>query len=103
MVNPATLAAHLSELIALVALIMVGKWAINMVLGMVLSAGLHTTLTVASGLSQIGEFSFIIGQTGIALGVLTPDQYSLILGGAVVSIALNSFTFMIIDPLESWI
>ncbi|MBM6682712.1 cation:proton antiporter [Collinsella intestinalis] len=103
MVNPATLAAHLSGLIALVALIMVGKWAINMVLGMVLSAGLHTTLTVASGLSQIGEFSFIIGQTGIALGVLTPDQYSLILGGAVVSIALNSFTFMIIDPLESWI
>ena len=101
-VNPATLGAHLPELIALVVLIMVGKWLINMVLGTVLSAGLHTTLTVAAGLAQIGEFSFIIGQTGMALGVLTAEQYSLILGGAVVSIALNSFTFKLIDPIERW-
>lgn len=101
-VNPATLAAHLPELVALVALIIVGKWLINMVLGTLLSAGLHTTLTVAAGLSQIGEFSFIIGQTGMALGILSPDQYSLILGGAVVSIALNSFAFKGIEPIERW-
>lgn len=101
-VNPATLAAHLPELVALVALIIVGKWLINMVLGTLLSAGRHTTLTVAAGLSQIGEFSFIIGQTGMALGILSPDQYSLILGGAVVSIALNSFAFKGIEPIERW-
>lgn len=102
MVNPTTLAAHVGELIALVALIMVGKWLINMVLGVVLSAGLHGTLTVAAGLSQIGEFSFIIGQTGMALGILSAEQYTLILGGAVVSIALNSFVFKAIDPIEHW-
>lgn len=100
MVNPATLAAHAGELAGLVALIIVGKWAINMVLGPVLSAGLHTSLTVAAGLSQIGEFSFIIGQTGMVLGILTADQYSLILGGAVLSIACNSFAFKAIEPLE---
>lgn len=100
MVNPATLVNHLPELACLVALIMVGKWLINMVLGVFLSAGARTTLTVAAGLSQIGEFSFIIGQTGLALGVLTAEQYSLILGGAVVSIALNSFVFKTVDPLD---
>ena len=100
MVNPGMLAAHLPELVALVALIMVGKWLINMVLGMVLSAGLRSSLTIGAGLSQIGEFSFLIGQTGMALGVLTSDQYSLILGGAVVSIALNSFVFKGIEPIE---
>lgn len=100
MVNPTTLANHAVELIALVLLIMVGKWLINMVLGCVFSVGARTSLTIASGLSQIGEFSFIIGQTGMSLGVLTADQYSLILGGAVVSIALNSFVFKSIDPLE---
>lgn len=100
MVDPAVLVAHLGELIAIVALIMVGKWLINMVLGIVLSAGLGTTLTVAAGLSQIGEFSFIIGQLGVSLGVLTQEQYSLILGGAVISIALNSFVFKSVDPLE---
>lgn len=102
MVNPVTLASHVGELIALVALIMVGKWLINMVLGVVLSAGLHGTLTVAAGLAQIGEFSFIIGQTGMGLGILTAEQYTLILGGAVVSIALNSFAFKLIDPIERW-
>lgn len=102
MVNPVTLASHVGELIALVALIMVGKWLINMVLGVALSAGLHGTLTVAAGLAQIGEFSFIIGQTGMGLGILTAEQYTLILGGAVVSIALNSFAFKLIDPIEGW-
>lgn len=102
MVNPVTLASHVGELIALVALIMVGKWLTNMVLGVVLSAGLHSTLTVAAGLAQIGEFSFIIGQTGMGLGILTAEQYTLILGGAVVSIALNSFAFKLIDPIEGW-
>ncbi|WP_419044627.1 cation:proton antiporter [Enorma massiliensis] len=102
MVNPVTLASHVGELIALVALIMMGKWLINMVLGVVLSAGLHGTLTVAAGLAQIGEFSFIIGQTGMGLGILTAEQYTLILGGAVVSIALNSFAFKLIDPIERW-
>lgn len=99
MVNPATLTAHLGQLIALVALIMLGKWVINMVLGALFSAGTRTSLTIAAGLSQIGEFSFIIGQTGMSLGVLSADQYSLILGGAVVSIALNSFVFKLVDPL----
>lgn len=102
MVNPATLAAHAGELLAIVVLVMVGKWLINMVLGVVLSAGLRSTLTVAAGLSQIGEFSFIIGQTGMALGVLSAEQYTLILGGAVVSIALNSFAFKLVAPVERW-
>lgn len=63
-------------------------------------AGLASSLTIAAGLSQIGEFSFLIGQTGMALGVLTQDQYSLILGAAVLSIALNSFVFKARMPLE---
>ena len=100
MVNPGVLAAHLGELVAIVALVMVGKALINMVLGALFAAGERTTLTIAAGLSQIGEFSFIIGQTGMALGVLTSDQYSLILGAAVVSIALNSFVFKLVDPLS---
>lgn len=100
MVNPAFLAAHLPELLALVLLVVAGKWLISMVIGLAFSAGARVSLTVAAGLSQIGEFSFLIGQAGVALGVLTADQYSLILGAAVVSIALNSFMFSLVGPLE---
>ena len=101
MVNPFTLAAHLPELIAIALLVIVGKWVINMALGALFSAGVTSTLTVAAGLSQIGEFSFIIGQLGLTLGVLSSEQYSLILGAAVVSIALNSFALKAVAPLAS--
>ncbi len=102
MVNPGFLMAHLPELLVLVLLIMVGKWVINMALGLALSAGVSASIVIAAGLSQIGEFSFLIGQTGMALGVLNSDQYGLILGAAVVSIALNSFVFKLNPLLERW-
>lgn len=102
MVNPGFLMGHLPELLALVLLVMVGKWAINMVLGLVLSAGVSASIVIAAGLSQIGEFSFLIGQAGMALGVLSSDQYGLILGAAVVSIALNSFVFKLNPLFERW-
>ena len=100
MVDPAVLSQHVVELVALVLLIMVGKGLINMALGALFAAGLDTSLTIAAGLSQIGEFSFIIGQTGMALGVLTAEQYSIILGAAVISIGLNTFVFKLTGPLE---
>ena len=102
MVNPAFLLGHLGELAALLALIVAGKWLINMALGVLFRTGVGASLTIASGLSQIGEFSFLIGQTGMALGVLGQDQYSLILGAAVISIALNTFVFKLRVPVERW-
>ncbi len=50
---------------------------------------LNTALTVGASLAQIGEFSFILAGLGMALGLLTPEGNSLILAGALISIALN--------------
>lgn len=102
MVNPGVLVAHAGELAALVILIMMGKWLLNMVLGALLGAGLEESLTIGAGLAQIGEFSFIIGQMGVALGVLSAERYSVILGAAVVTIALNSLMFRLSVPLGRW-
>lgn len=100
MVNPGLLIEHVGELALLLGLIVAGKWAINMLLGMMFRAGLESSLTIAAGLSQIGEFSFLIGQTDMALGVLSQGQYSLILGAAVLSIALNTWMFKARTPLK---
>jgi CPA2 family monovalent cation:H+ antiporter-2 len=58
---------------------------------------------VAAGLSQIGEFSFIVGQAGVALGILGRDQYSLILAGALLSIMVNPLMFRAIPYVESFL
>jgi CPA2 family monovalent cation:H+ antiporter-2 len=57
-------------------------------------------LVAAAGLGQIGEFSFIVGTAGVALGVITQDQYSLILAGSLISIVLNPFLFRLVVPVE---
>jgi CPA2 family monovalent cation:H+ antiporter-2 len=54
-------------------------------------------------LSQIGEFSFIVGQAGVALGLLDQSQYSLILAGALLSIMVNPLMFRLIRPVETWL
>jgi CPA2 family monovalent cation:H+ antiporter-2 len=57
-------------------------------------------LTVAAGLAQIGEFSFILGTVGLSLGLLPSDGFQLIVAGALLSITVNPFLFRAIEPLE---
>lgn len=55
--------------------------------------------TVAIGLAQIGEFSFILGSLGLALGLLELNLYNLILAGAMLSIVTNPLLFRMYDVL----
>jgi CPA2 family monovalent cation:H+ antiporter-2 len=58
-------------------------------------------LILAAGRSQIGEFSFILGTAGIALGLLKEEQYGLLLAGALLSITLNPFMFRALPWVEA--
>jgi CPA2 family monovalent cation:H+ antiporter-2 len=103
LVNPSYLLEHWREVAALSALIIAGKALIGAVIGFVFPYPARTGLIVGAGLSQIGEFSFIVGQTGMALGLLDATQYSLILAGAIVSITVNPFMFRLIEPTERFL
>ncbi|HYO49245.1 MAG TPA: cation:proton antiporter [Chloroflexia bacterium] len=96
LVNPSYLFANAWQVLALLALIVIGKPLFTVLMGMVLPASGRTILVAAAGLGQIGEFSFIVGQAGVALGVLNQDQYSLILAGALISIVLNPLLFKLV-------
>lgn len=100
LVDPVAIARDPIPVLVLALAIVVGKWLINMLLGFVLPASGRTMLVVAAGLSQIGEFSFIVGQTGMHLGVLSSEQYSFILAGAVISIVANPFVFRFTPAIE---
>jgi len=61
----------------------------------------NTALVVSASLAQIGEFSFILVALGVSLKVLSPEAQSLVLAGALISIALNPLVFRCIRPLEA--
>jgi CPA2 family monovalent cation:H+ antiporter-2 len=63
---------------------------------------LNTALTVSASLAQIGEFSFILAGLGVSLGMLPKEGQSLILAGAIISIALNPLLFTAVEPLQRW-
>ncbi|MBL8093478.1 MAG: cation:proton antiporter [Anaerolineales bacterium] len=100
LVNPAYLLANAGQVLALTALIVIGKALIAAGIGFLFPHPARTALVVAAGLSQIGEFSFILGQAGLLLGLIHPDQYSLILAGALLSITVNPLMFRLIGPIE---
>jgi CPA2 family monovalent cation:H+ antiporter-2 len=55
------------------------------------------SFSVAIGLAQIGEFSFILGGLGMAHGLINQDLYNLILAGAMLSIMINPILFRMFD------
>lgn len=87
--------------LAVVLVIILGKSVVTF--GMVLASGypVSTALTVSAGLSQIGEFSFILAGLGVALGLLPPEGRDLILAGALLSITLNPGVFVAFDRLAA--
>ncbi|MGE0356263.1 MAG: YbaL family putative K(+) efflux transporter [Burkholderiales bacterium] len=101
--DPGVLLAEPLKLLAVVAIIMVGKTLAAIALVLAVRYPLNTALTVGASLAQIGEFSFILGGLGVALGLLPPQGLTLILAGALISIALNSLLFAAIEPLQAWI
>ncbi|HET6824071.1 MAG TPA: cation:proton antiporter, partial [Anaerolineales bacterium] len=103
LVNPDYLLNNIGSILALTALIILGKSLVTLLMGALLPWSALTTLVLAAGLSQIGEFSFILGQEGLSLGLLERDQYSLILAGALLSITLNAPIFRLIHPMETWL
>jgi CPA2 family monovalent cation:H+ antiporter-2 len=103
LVNPVYLFNNLGHVLALTGMIVIGKTIVTLLLGFVFPWQARTALVVAAGLSQIGEFSFILGQTGVNLGLLNQDQYSLILAGALLSITINPLMFRLIPLAEKWL
>jgi len=101
--DPRVLVERPLQVLAVVGVIIVGK---SMAAGLLVLAfryPLNTALTVSASLAQIGEFSFILVGLGASLGLLPPEGQSLVLAGALISIALNQLVFAGVEPLRQWI
>ncbi len=63
----------------------------------------RTGLTVAIGLAQIGEFSFILGQVAFEHNLIPEEGRQILVGAAIISITLNPFLFASLDRIEQWL
>jgi monovalent cation:H+ antiporter-2, CPA2 family len=101
--DPPVVVERPGQVLAVVAIIMVGKSIAAIALVLALRYPLNTALTVSASLAQIGEFSFILAALGLSLGVLPPEGQSLVVAGALLSISLNPLLFSLVEPARRWI
>jgi CPA2 family monovalent cation:H+ antiporter-2 len=101
--DPAVLLERPLQVAATVAIIVFGKSVAAMVLVVGFRYPLRTAMVVSASLAQIGEFSFILAGLGLALGLLPPEGLSLIVAGALISIAVNPLLMATHAPVTDWL
>ena len=87
--DPSILLREAPRMFMLVGVIVIWKAALTF--GIVRGLGETTAAAVimGAGVSQIGEFSFIVAELGVSLGLLPKDAQALIVGAALIAITLN--------------
>ena len=101
--DPDVLIREPLHVLIVLAIIIFGKSLAAFLIVLLFRYPLNTALTVSASLAQIGEFSFILVGLGVSLGLLPTEGQSLILSGAIISIALNPVLFEAIEPAQAWI
>ena len=90
LIDPRTVIGNLPLLGVMLALVIVGKFVIWGVVVWLFRYPSRTALLVAVGLTQIGEFSFILVQAARSAGHIGDDVYSATLAAALLSILVNA-------------
>ena len=89
LLDPAVLLKHPLLIASLVVTIILIKTLVTT--GAAMSLGISMRIALISGLAlaQIGEFSFVLCQSGLKAGLLTPDVYQIFLAASVATMGLT--------------
>lgn len=98
--RPTVLIEHPGMLLAGLAIVMLAKPLAALLVVAVLGHPARTALTVAVGLAQIGEFSFILSDLARKHGIMPAEGHDVLVATAIVSITLNPLLFRYLERFE---
>ena len=98
--NPVGIASEWPIFLSVLGIILIIKPLTALIIVLVMKYPFHIALTIAVALAQIGEFSFILVEESTRLNILPDIGYDIIVGCALVSIALNPLLFKILPAQE---
>ncbi len=90
LINPRAVLTNFPILLAILALVVVGKFAIWLGVVKLFRYRLKTAVLVGVGLTQIGEFSFILVQVAHSSHLVGDEFYYAVLAASLISILLNA-------------
>lgn len=94
---------HPGMVLAGLGIVLIAKPVAALVIVLVLGHSMRTALTVAVGLAQIGEFSFILAKVAHDHKLMPDEGNGVIVASAILSITLNPLLFRLVGPAETWL
>jgi CPA2 family monovalent cation:H+ antiporter-2 len=101
--DPRFVLAHLGLVLACLFVILLVKSLVAGLIAISLGYSVRTVLTVALGLAQVGELSFILAQQAQSLNLLPQAGFNALIASALISIMLSPILFRSVAPLENWL
>jgi K+:H+ antiporter len=101
LINPSTWLASWRVLLLLVGLILLGKFIVWTGIVRVFRYSWSSALRVGAGLTQIGEFSFILAQVSLNAGLISPEVYNATLAASLITILANATIFKLVPQDKS--
>jgi len=101
--SPRFIADNWGMVLLVALIIVVSKFFICSLISRSFGYSLKTTLFVGAGLTQVGEFSFVLGQAGLETGVMSENLYSLILSSAILTILFTPIALKLAGMGYSWL
>ena len=100
LIDPANLLANVPLLVTMVAMIVGGKLVLRTAVVWLFGESFWTALLVGVGLTQIGEFSFVLVQVARTAGHVGAEIYNATLAASLVTILINA---VLVRTVPGWI
>ena len=99
LLNPVFLAAHVAEVLAFVALLLLVKVVVGTGSAFIATSNWWSALLFGVGIAQIGEFSFVLAMLGYQAKLLEESLYNLFFASAVVTLVLSPILMNLVPKL----
>jgi CPA2 family monovalent cation:H+ antiporter-2 len=98
LLDPRTWISSWHIIAVLIALVLVGKFLIWSGVVRLFGYSKDTSFRVGIGLTQIGEFSFILAQVSLQAGLITNEVYHATLAASLITVMANATLFRFVKP-----
>ena len=103
LLNPAVLLQYPLFITSLVLAIILIKTIIAAGAGVALGLPMRIALIAGLSLAQIGEFSFVLSQTGLKHGLLSGETYQMFLAASIATMGLTPLCMKIASPVANYV
>jgi CPA2 family monovalent cation:H+ antiporter-2 len=101
LIDPHSWIASWQSILLLVGMVLIGKFVIWFGVVRLFRYSNETALRVGIGLTQIGEFSFILAQVSLHAGLISTEIYNATLAASLITILANASLFKLLKPGET--